>query len=186
MVTSPFVLQMAGWMGTGKSTIASAVRSATGAVVLDHDTTKSAIIRAGFADGPAGAASYEVLFDLTHDFLDQGHAVIIDSPSAYVSIPARGMALAAAAAVPYYFVECVCSDAVSSERLELRKSRPSQVKSAEHAAAVRASVLRQPHRPLQGALRLDTTGSVDDCVALVLEYLESEGATGGVLSEGRS
>lgn len=91
-----FLLQMAGWMGTGKSTIAVQVGAETGAVVIDHDTTKTAILAAGVPHPPAGAASYEVVFALTRELLAQGHSVIIDSPSVYASIPERGMAAAAA------------------------------------------------------------------------------------------
>ena len=57
-----FLMQMSGWMGSGKSTIATAFGRETGAVVLDHDTTKTAVMAVGIAHPPAGAASYEVLF----------------------------------------------------------------------------------------------------------------------------
>ncbi len=173
-----FLLQMAGWMGSGKSTIALAVGSSTGAVVLDHDTTKSAVISAGVPHPPAGAVSYEVIFDLARDLLDQGHSVIIDSPAVYEAIPARGMALATAASATYFFVECACPDGVAGQRIELRHRRPSQVAEAEHAAEVRASPTRRPHRPRKGALVVDTTEPLIDCVAAVLAYLATPGASG--------
>lgn len=171
---------MAGWMGTGKSTIASAVGSATGAVVLDHDTTKTAIMSAAVSHPPAGAASYEVLFALAGDLLGRGHSVIIDSPAAYASVPQRGLALAEAASVPYYFAECDCPEEVAHRRVDERTRRPSQVRGPSHAAAVRADPRREPHQPARGVLRLDTTVDLASCTQHVLSYLEGAGAAGPV------
>lgn len=139
-----FLLQMAGWMGSGKSTIASAVGVATRAVVLDHDTSKTAVLAAGVSHPPAGAASYEVLFAITADLLRQGHSVIIDSPAAYRSVPERGLALAEGARVPYYFAECECPEDIATARVASRDTRPSQVSDAFQAAAVRADGSGRP------------------------------------------
>jgi predicted kinase len=182
VVTSePFLLQMAGSTGCGKSTIAAAVGSATGAVVLDHDTTKSAIMAAGVPHPPAGVASYEVLFDLARDILSQGHSVVIDSPSVYAIIPTRGMALATALVAEYYFVECLCPEDVADPRVEFRHARPSQLSSAMRAAEVRESPQRHPHRPSDGTFIVDTTQPLDECVASVLRYLTSPGASGAAV-----
>lgn len=163
---------MAGWMGSGKSTVASAVGRTTRAVVLDHDTTKSAIMTAGVPHPPAGAASYEVLFSMAADLLSQGFPVIIDSPAVYASVPERGLALAERAGVRYFFVECNCPDDVAQARLEARVNRPSQVVDAAEATAVRADPRRAPHRPAHGALLLDTTDDLVVCSEIVLAYLD--------------
>lgn len=168
-----FVIQMAGWMGTGKSTLALAVGASSGAVVIDHDTTKSAILAAGAGDSLAGAASYESLFALTDDLLGQGHAVIIDSPSLYASIPERGMRIAAAHDVPYLFVECHCPDDLATRRLAQRSSRPSQVRTAEEAHEIRNDPARSSHRPSDRLVVVDTTTSLKTCVAEVVRELES-------------
>ena len=167
-------------MGTGKSTVASVVGSATGALVLDHDTTKTAIMSAGGSQLPAGAASYEVLFALTSDLLSQGHSVIIDSPAAYAAVPQRGLALADAASIPYYFAECDCPEEVADRRVASRQRRASQVRDPSHAAAVRADPRREPHRPAQGVLHLDTTEDLVNCTHQVLSYLHGAGAAGPV------
>ncbi len=169
---------MAGWMGSGKSTIAMAVGAATAAVVIDHDTTKSAIMAAGVTHPPAGAASYEVVFDLSRDLLGQGHSVVIDSPSAYEAIPNRGAAIATGAHVTYYFVERLFPNDVAADRVEHRDARRSQVSGAAHAAEVRASPHRIPHRPQEGVLLLDTTRPLDQCISDVLSYLATPGARG--------
>ena len=173
----PFLLQLAGWMGCGKSTIASAVARERNVVVLDHDTTKSALLRANVPHPPAGAASYEVLFSVAADLLVQGHSVAIDSPSLYPSIPERGMAIARALGVRYHFIECQCSDELAAERLMNRRGRLSQVTSAIAAEGVRQDAGRAPHRPNRGVLVLDTGRDLDSCVREVLEYLEGPGAS---------
>ncbi len=177
-----FVVQMSGWMGSGKSTLAAAIAKATGAVVLDHDTTKSAVMASGIPHQQAGAASYEVLFALAADLVAQGRAVVIDSPSVYASIPERGMALAAAAGVGYFFIDCVCSVEVADLRLTTRAARPSQVVNADEAAAVRDDPRRVPHRPAFGVLEVDTSSSVDAGMAVVRPYLGSKGAHGPAIT----
>ena len=123
-----FLLQMAGWMGTGKSTIAHAAATATGAIVIDHDTTKTALLEAGVPHPPAGAASFRVVHAIAADLLSQGHSVIIDSPSLYESIPEIGAAIAAQADAGYFFVECQCPDEIADTRIESRTNRTSQVR----------------------------------------------------------
>lgn len=173
-----FLVQMAGWMGAGKSTLGRALAPLVHAAILDHDTTKSALLGAGVPHPPAGAASYEVLFALAADLLAGGVAVIIDSPSLYAGVPERGLAAASAAGVPYYFIECACSEALATERLSERSARPSQVADADEAAAVRAGAGRTPWRPAVGALVVDTSRPLSACLEEALTYLAGPGASG--------
>lgn len=168
-----FLVQMAGWMGTGKSTIAHAAATATGAIVLDHDTTKTALLEAGVAHPPAGAASYDVVHAIAADLLSQGHSVIIDSPSLYESIPETGAAIAAQANARYLFVECQCPDVMADERITHRINRLSQVVTAAEAQAIRNDPHRKPARPA-GAIILDTTLSKTESVNTVLGWLRSD------------
>lgn len=173
---------MAGWMGTGKSTLAAAIRAETGAVVLDHDTTKTAILRAGVPHPPAGFASYEVLFAVATDLVQQGHSVLVDSPCLYEAIARNGLEIASAHGIRYYFVECECPEQDATDRLRSRVARASQVADAGAANEVRRSSGRTPHRPATGTLVVDTTQPVDACLDLVLAYLGTDGAAGPVLS----
>lgn len=167
---------MAGWMGTGKSTVAHATAIATGAIVLDHDTTKTAILDAGVPHPPAGAASYDVLHALTADLLTQGHSVIIDSPSLYPSIPEIGARLAAQSDARYLFVECRCPDDLADERIESRTNRPSQVATAAEARSIRNDPNRKPSRP-EGAIVMETTLPKAESVEILLNRLSSEATT---------
>jgi predicted kinase len=170
-------------MGTGKSTLAAAISAATGAVVLDHDTTKTAILRAGVPHPPAGFASYEVLFAVAADLVAQQHSVVIDSPCLYESIARDGLEIASAHGIRYYFVECECPEADATHRLQSRVGRVSQVADVTAAKEVRQSLGRTPHRPATGTLVIETTQPVNDCLGLVLAYLASDGAAGPVLSD---
>ncbi len=168
-----FLLQMAGWMGTGKSTIARAAATATGAIVLDHDTTKTALLEAGVPHPPAGAASYRIVHAIAADLLSQGRSVIIDSPSLYESIPEIGAAIAAQADARYLFVECQCPDEIADTRIESRANRASQVATAAEARSIRADPSRAPARPA-GAFVLDTTVAVEESVGTLLGWLRSD------------
>ena len=177
MAPRTFLLQMAGWMGSGKSTLAKVISERTGAAILDHDTTKSALLIAGIPHPPAGGASYEVLFALAGDLLAQDLPVIIDSPSAYVEIPERGLRLAADARVPYFFIECECDERLGAARVTARRSRPSQIATADAAAELRAAPDRDLHRPERGVLMVDTGRALDECIRDVVAYLDGPGAS---------
>ena len=160
-------------MGTGKSTIAHAAATATGAIVLDHDTTKSALLEAGVPHPPAGAASYGVVHAIAADLLSQGHSVIIDSPSLYESIPETGAAIAAQANARYLFVECQCPDDIADMRIESRTNRTSQVTTSAEARSIREDPNRNPARPT-GAVVLDTTLAEAESVGILLSWLRSD------------
>ncbi len=104
MADSPFLLQMAGAPGSGKSALACMIGHRTGAVVIDKDVLKTAALEAGAEESLAGSVSYEAVFALADHLLGQGRSVILDSPSYYETIPTKGVAIAAERRVPYYFI----------------------------------------------------------------------------------
>ncbi len=169
---APFLMQMAGWMGTGKSRLPAGVAEHTGAIRLDHDVTKSALMAAGLTPEHAGAGSYETLFAMAEDILSRGTSVIIDSPSLYSSVPERGAAIAGRHAADYVFVECSCNDTTIERRLRERSPLPSQVRSAADAASVRGDRRRRPHRPASGTITVDTERPPAVCVGQVLDALD--------------
>jgi predicted kinase len=177
-VATPSLIQMAGWMGSGKSTIAAALGREMTLVVLDHDTTKTALLAAGVPHPPAGAASYEVLFHVAEDLIRQGHSVLIDSPSLYASIPERGAAIARQTGARYYFIECDCTEDVAAARLAGRERRASQVTSITEAAAIRRDPTRHPHRPEHGWLAIETSLSIEHNLEQIRLYLDGAGCLG--------
>ena len=68
MMRQVFV-QMSGVPGSGKTTITGVIAGRIGAVVIDHDVTKSALLDAGVPVAIAGRASYEVLGAIAQHFI---------------------------------------------------------------------------------------------------------------------
>lgn len=164
------VIQMHGEPGSGKSTVARAIAPHIGAVVIDKDVIKAALLRSGIAETPAATGAYEAYFDLASSLVRMGHAVILDNPVYWPSVEDRWRALAAEASSPPLMIECVCDD-----RGELRRR-----------LAARAALESQPRVPLDLSLHpgtfavscerltLDTTRPLDACVAEALAYLRAE------------
>ena len=76
-------VQMSGVPGAGKTTIARAVARHIGAVVVDHEVTKTALLDADVPVAVAGYASYMVLDAVARHVLQQGFSVVFDSPCFY-------------------------------------------------------------------------------------------------------
>jgi len=162
-----FLLQMAGAPGSGKSALARLIGQTTGAVVIDKDVLKTAALEAGVDDDQrAGGIAYEAAFALADHLLGQGLSVVLDSPSFYESIPAKGAAIAGARFVPYYFIECDCSDREElarrlRDRPRLRSNPGEEALDAEHETI----------GPPGAYLRIDTTQPLEHCLALALDYI---------------
>jgi predicted kinase len=75
-----FFVQMSGFPGSGKSTLARQIGKRTGAVIIDHDIIKSALLNT-IEETPihgkqAGKISYNIDWSLIEFHLSQGHNVI--------------------------------------------------------------------------------------------------------------
>lgn len=124
-----FLLQMSGVPGSGKSTVAAHVVAAHGAVAVDYDVIKSAILDAGFDLPDSTRAAYETMYALARHLLAQGHSVVMDSPCFWPRILTEGMAIAAEHGATYKYIECQITDLkVLDDRLRqrprLRSHRP--------------------------------------------------------------
>jgi predicted kinase len=183
LVTAFFLLQMAGAPGGGKSTLARALGQARSAVVLDMDVIKSAVLETGAAWSLAGPAAYEILYALAADLLAQCRPVILDSPSHYPQIPARGMEIAQAHGARYQFIECVCDDsALLEQRLLTRTPRRSQMRglgqpSPDAGGAMPAAKRLGTHlwetcRPPGEYLMVDTSEPFETVLHAALRYLD--------------
>ena len=127
-MTDLMFIQMSGAPGSGKTTIAQAIAAETGAVIIDHDITKSALLEADIPVSLAGRASYEVLGSLARHLLAQGHSVIFDSPCFYDNLLRRGQQLAKTFGATYRYIECVLEDLDELDRrLQTRPRHRSQV-----------------------------------------------------------
>ncbi|GAA0327454.1 ATP-binding protein [Bacillus carboniphilus] len=126
-----FFLQMSGFPGAGKSTLARLIAENTGAIVIDHDIIKSALLDSldvSIDPKLAGKMAYQIDWSLIDLHLSQGFSVILDSPCFYKEMIERGMDLATKHYADYKYVECYLNDYQEiNHRLKTRKRMKSQI-----------------------------------------------------------
>ena len=183
MMTDLVFIQMSGAPGSGKTTIATAIAKEIGAVVIDHDVTKTALLDADVPIGISGRASYEVLGAIAQHLLNQGHSVIHDSPCAYEVLLERGQRVAEEVGAAYRYIECVVSDVNELDRrlrtrISLRSQRRgvavSPIDIAEETRP-REDIfwdwLANMKRPTSNYLTLDTSRPRSVCVKEAIAYI---------------
>jgi predicted kinase len=167
---------MAGQPASGKSRLARLLGREIGGIVIDLDIARSALIDDGIDREAAWRVAYNSMFLQAEDFLEQGHSVILDSPSFFEFIPATGIDLASRSGARYVMVECVCDDSeLRAHRMKGRNARSSQMadpedpaQSAQFAQMSRRTAVGPP----TGWIRIDTSGDLDECVRLAARELE--------------
>ena len=151
--------------------------------MLDHDVTKSAILSSGVSASEAGAASYQVIKDLTASILQQGVSVIIDSPCLYADLVTFGLTQASKASASYRQIECQLVDHKALDaRLRSRATMPSQIKHLDQmfSHAGNSSVLARDlilewaanmQHPPGDWLALDTSAPLSECVTQAMAFI---------------
>jgi len=121
-MSSAALVALSGLPGVGKSTVASALAAATGALVVSVDPIEDALHRAGLAPSfETGLAAYLVAEVVARSALRTGCPVVVDAAN-YVE-PARELwrTLARDCGAELRWIEVVCSDAsLHRERLAAR------------------------------------------------------------------
>ncbi|MFC6161435.1 AAA family ATPase [Kribbella jiaozuonensis] len=180
-----FLLQMSGIPGAGKSTVARHVGARYGAIVVDLDVIRSAILDGGLPIEASGRAAYPVMFALTRDLLDQGVSVVMDSPCGYDEILATGREIAGERGAAYKYVECWTEDlALIDSRLRGRPTLRSQRRAiGQHAIDAGGTDtdgeqlfrewIQRTKRPTDGYLQVDATKPMDLILDEVSKYLET-------------
>ncbi len=182
-MTDLVFVQMSGVPGAGKTTLARALAQRIGAVVIDHDVTKSALLEGNVPAASAGAASYSVLNAIARHLLEQRYSVIFDSPCFYEELLERGQRLAQEAGAHYRYIECVVADLDELDRrLRTRPRLPTQLAGVwapptagsgktHMSEDVFRDWLANMKRPATGYLTLDMTQSLDTCVEAAVAYV---------------
>jgi len=172
-----FVVQMHGEPGSGKSTVARALGERIGAVVLDKDVIKAALLRSGIAERDAAAGAYEVYFAQARAFVAAGHSVILDNPVYWESVERRWLEIARDAGSPRILIECLCRNrAELVRRLTSREALESQPREP-------LDLLRHPgalETAFQPRLTLDTTRPLNAVISDALHYIRATVATNGL------
>lgn len=172
-----FFLQLSGHPGSGKSTLAKQIIQHVDAVIVDHDVTKSALLKSlshsTFEDGEIGKIAYEMDWTLVEYYLSLGKSVILDSPCLYDDMLTLGIFLSIHYQANYRYIECVIHDVDElNQRLQSRQRKMSQIKSVTTENFHRT--LSNCKRPTgHEILKIDTTKSTEDHMEAVLHYLKN-------------
>jgi predicted kinase len=169
------VVQMHGEPGSGKSAVARALSQRIGALALDKDVIKSALLRSGADEELAARAAYETFFELARNFVAQGRSVILDNPVFWSRVEERWLALSADASCPPILIECVCPDREELvRRLRTRNGLESQPRDP-------LDIKRYPtSRPTtyEPRITLDTTRPLDELAREAAAFVERRVAEG--------
>lgn len=171
-----FFLQMSGVPGAGKSTLARAISKRTGAIVIDHDLVKTALLDSWETDLDtrfAGKVSYDIEWALIDFHLSQGHSVILDSPCLYTTMVEKGIALSTKHNVSYKYIECRLDDLEEIDRrLRTRQRLRSQNAQMTDEQAFRQTIEGSKRPADIRCLQVDSTRPFDSYLAEVFAYLQ--------------
>ncbi|CAN7278844.1 AAA family ATPase [Rossellomorea sp. LjRoot5] len=171
-----FFIQMSGFPGSGKSTLSRQIAKRTGAVLIDHDIVKSALLEAieGEIDNNlAGKISYNIDWSLIEFHLSQDHDVIFDSPCLYDELVSKGTNLSTKYNAKYKYVECYIDDVKEVNfRLKNRERMTSQIKEITSEEAFRYTINNSKKPADIKCLLVDTSKPLESYVEDVLEYVE--------------
>lgn len=172
-----FFVQMSGFPGSGKSTLASVIAKETGAVIIDHDIVKSALLQsiAGTSIDvkSTGAIGYHIDWSLVNSLLSQGKSVIFDSPCLYYEMIEIGTHLAKKHHVAYKYVECYLDDRNEiNSRLRNRDRMISQIEEITSEEGFQYTIKNSKKPKDLKCLVVDTSQPVESYVGTVLEYIK--------------
>lgn len=174
------IVQLAGLPGTGKSTLAAALRDRLGpaCLVLDKDRVRHALYGAAHTD--YSRCQDDFVISLLHQAAERhlaSHAdatVILERTCALAYQITDAADLATRAGCPLALIECVCPDHVALDRLARGRDSGHPAANRDFALYQRlkasAEVITVP------ALRLPTDTPICESAARALAYLAQEAA----------
>ncbi|WP_410769497.1 AAA family ATPase [Fontibacillus sp. BL9] len=173
-----FFLQMSGFPGSGKSTLARQISQTTGAVIVDHDISKTAILKSLSSQGYTmegkvlGQLSYDVDWSLVDYYLSNGHSVIMDSPCLYSNLLETGLELARKHKKKYKYVECYIEDIeLIRYRLKNREILLSQIEAPSSDEGFYWTIKNSKKPEEEKFIVVDSSKPIADYLPKVLEYI---------------
>jgi predicted kinase len=168
---------MSGFPGAGKSTLAKQIAKVTGAVIVNHDVVKSALLKSlndhELDHKVAGQVSYDIDWSLIDFYLSQGQSTILDSPCFYSEMVEKGIRLSEIHNAKYKYVECYLNDSKEIKyRLQNRERMQSQIGDIPSEEAFKVWV-NNSKKPLDHeCLRVDSSKAIETYLEDVLTYLD--------------
>lgn len=172
-----FLIQMSGFPGSGKSTLAREIAKRTGAIIVDHDISKTALLESTeeieMDAKLSGKISYNIDWSLIEFYLSQNHKVIFDSPCLYKEMVQNGTNLASKYNVKYKYVECYLNDFIEiNNRLKNRERKISQIKEVKSIDDFKYTIVNSKKPENHKCLIVDTSKPLDSYIQEVLNYLD--------------
>jgi adenylate kinase family enzyme len=171
-----FFIQMSGFPGSGKSTLSREIAKRTGAILIDHDIVKTALLES-IDDKPidnksVGRVSYNIDWSLIDFHLSQGQDVIFDSPCLYAEIIVKGTALSHKYNAKYKYIECYLDNMSEINfRLQNRERKISQIALVSSEKVFRDTLASSKRPSDHKYLVVDTSLSLDSYMDEVMEYV---------------
>jgi predicted kinase len=171
-----FFLQMSGFPGSGKSTLSRRIAKMTGAIIIDHDIVKSALLKSlettKIDTNIAGKIAYDIEWSLIDFHLSEGHSVILDSPCFYSEMVEKGTKLSEKHQAKYKYVECYLNDIEEIQmRLNNRTRMISQIQQVSSVKAFVEWVENSKRPPDHESLIVDSGRPLDSYIDQVMSYI---------------
>lgn len=171
-----FFLQMSGFPGAGKSTLAREIATRSTVVIIDHDVTKSSLMKSLQNELSLninlGKVAYDLDFDLVEYHLSLGLNVILDSPCLYEEIITKGTTLAKKYNAKYKYIECTLNDfQLTNARLSERQAKVSQIKKVTDEKNYLHTLNHTKYPEDCQYIKVDTKQSIDCYIDDVMAYI---------------
>ncbi|MEK5184770.1 AAA family ATPase [Solibacillus sp. FSL W7-1324] len=173
-----FFIQMSGFPGSGKSTLSRQIAEKIGAVIVDHDIVKTALITS-FEEIPiekklVGKIAYNVDWSLVEFHLSQGLNVVLDSPCLYQEMVDRGIDLSKKYNATYKYVECYLNDFQEiNNRLKSRNKMVSQINAVSSEETFKRT-LENSKKPDEGSyIVVNTSEPLESYIDQVIDFIET-------------
>ena len=173
------IVAMAGLPASGKSAIARRLANELSAIVLDKDAIRAALF-------PPSEIEYSTRQDdfCMHVMMEVAEYILRKDPAKHVVLDGRTFSrryqleewkrMASGLGVPILVIECVCADETARRRLTRDYAEGRHV-AANRTYEMYLSVKARFEPIPDPKVVLDTDQSLDNCVGLAMQYIQSWG-----------